>query len=113
VTCRIQPNNFMARTITHAENLNAFTIAEAEKQWFYLSEARRPRQRSGTWPPLAPELLPGYSIHEAAYCQRRQRILPDLQGRAGERIEESLEAVIHHILHEREVDHPPPANTGS
>lgn len=81
----------------HAENLNAFTIAQAVKQWFYKLGARRPRQRSGNWLPLAPELLPGYSIYEAAHCQRRQRILADLQGRVGEQIEQSLEAVIHHI----------------
>ena len=50
----------------HAENLNAFTIAQAVKQWFYKLGARRPRQPSGIWLPLAPELLPGYSIYEAA-----------------------------------------------
>ncbi len=86
----------------HAENLNAFTIVQAEMQWFYKAGARRPRQRSGDWLPLAPELIPGYSIYEAAYCQRRQRILADLNSRVGERIEESLEARIHHIPHARE-----------
>ena len=86
----------------HADSLNAFTIAQAEKQWFYQAGANRPPQRSGTWLPLAPELLPRYSIYEAAYCQRRQRILADLQGRVGERMEQSLEAVIHHVPHEGE-----------
>jgi hypothetical protein len=82
----------------HADNLNVFTIAEAEKQWFYLPGARRPRQRSGSWMPLAPELLPGgYSIREAAYCQRRQDIIADLNGRLGEAMEQSLRAEIRHI----------------
>ncbi len=87
----------------HAENLNAFTIAEAEKAWFFGSGARRPRCRSGNWMPVAPELVSGYSIHEAAFSQRRRDILTDLQGRIGEEIEAALEARIRHIPHAGEL----------
>lgn len=94
----------------HADNLNAFTIVEAEKQWFYRPGARQPRKRAGTWMPLAPELLPGYSIREAAYCNRRREIVGELQGRLGEAIDQSLRAEIRHIPHEDETG--PPTDPG-
>jgi Protein of unknown function (DUF4238) len=94
----------------HADNLNAFTIVEAERQWFYRPGSRRPRKRAGAWMPLAPELLPGYSIPEAAYCRRRREIVGELQGRLGEAIDKSLRAEIRHIPHENEAE--PPVGSG-
>ena len=94
---RPDPADPIAGRTHHAENLNAFTIAEAEKQWFYRPGARRPRQRESRWMPLAPELVTGYSIVEADHCQRRRDVLADMQGRVGEIIEESLRAEIRHI----------------
>lgn len=86
----------------HADNLNAFTIAEAEHQWFYRPGSRRPRRRTGPWLPLAPELLLDYSIREAAGCRRRRDILADMQGRVGEEMEQSLRAEIRHIPYQGE-----------
>jgi hypothetical protein len=99
MTWRDQPDppNPISGKTHHAENLNAFTIAEAEKQWFHKPGTRRPRQRSGNWMPLSLELIPGYSIREAAYSDRRQRIIAALNDRLGEAIEKSLRAEIRHI----------------
>lgn len=81
----------------HADNLNAFTLVEAEKQWFYHPGSRRPRERSAAWLPLATELLPGYSLFEAAHCHRRQEIVAALNGRLGEAMDQSLRAEIRHL----------------
>lgn len=67
----------------HAENLNAFTVAEAEKQWFYLPGSR-PRYSSGKWLPLSPELYPGYTPARAARGHLRSLASADLQARMGD-----------------------------
>jgi hypothetical protein len=96
-----------------ADNLNAFTIAEAEEQWFYQPGARRPRKRSGHWLPLAPELAPGYSVLAAARSQVRQRVYADLQARLGDtNTPFSRLAQIHYQPHDTHISvSGPPATT--
>jgi hypothetical protein len=69
-------------TRDHAANLNAFTVASAERQWFH---------RLGTSPPIATghllplslELVPGYTAHAAAVSQRRARASEMAESRVG------------------------------
>jgi len=60
-------------TRDHASNLNAFTVASAERQWFYRPGTSPPRA-SGSLRPLSPELVPGYSALAAAQSDRRERV---------------------------------------
>jgi hypothetical protein len=78
----------------HADNLNAFTVAEAEKQWFFLPETQRPRIREGKWLPLSAEFVQGYSASAATSTQLYQTVINDLQGRVGD---ESLEVEIRYL----------------
>jgi hypothetical protein len=68
----------------HADNLNAFTVAEAEEQWFSLPSARRPRIRGGTWLPLSAELVHGYSSASAGTTRLYSETMRDLQSRSGD-----------------------------
>jgi hypothetical protein len=77
------PQPIPAKT-PHAHNLNAFTVAEAEEQWFFLPEAPRPRVREGLWLPLSAELVPGYSTSTALSSQLHRQVIGDLQARTGD-----------------------------
>lgn len=77
----------------HADNLNAFTVAEAEEQWFFLPGSQRPRIRGGTWLPLSAELVHGYSTSAAVSSQLYQTVIGDLQARTGDG---SLKVEIHY-----------------
>jgi hypothetical protein len=55
-----------------AANLNAFTVATADRQWFHLPGAAPPRA-SGKLLPLSPQLVRGYTPLAAATSQRRQQ----------------------------------------
>jgi Protein of unknown function (DUF4238) len=59
-------------TRDHAANLNAFTVASAERQWFRRPGASTPCA-SGNLRPLSAQLIPGYTAHAAATSRRRQR----------------------------------------
>ena len=72
----------------HAANLNAFTIANALKQWFHLPHSRL-RVGSGSLLPLAPEILPSYN-QAAAFASIRRReaqriVLPQMGQRTLQR----------------------------
>jgi hypothetical protein len=54
----------------HATSLNAFTVAEAERQLFHLPE-HVPPVGSGRFMPLSAELTPGYSASIAESSRRR------------------------------------------
>lgn len=54
----------------HAMNFNAFTIASADRQWFYYPGAWPPRA-AGRIPPLSPELVRGYTAEAATTSARR------------------------------------------
>lgn len=66
----------------HAMNLNAFTIASADRQWFYVPGTRPPRA-AGLVSPLSLELVPGYTAEGATTSQRRAqaRILVESKSR--------------------------------
>jgi hypothetical protein len=83
--------------IHHAHNLNAFTVAEAEKQWFYLPGTQRPRIRPGPWPPLSAELVPDYSPATVARQEIYAKVMADLEARTGDG---SLKVEIHYLPQE-------------
>jgi uncharacterized protein DUF4238 len=59
-------------TRDHASNLNAFTVASAERQWFHRPGAPTP-QASGNLRPLSLQLVPNYSAAAAGSSRRRER----------------------------------------
>lgn len=66
----------------HAANLNAFTVAQAERQWFHMPGASPP-VGTGRLLPLAPELLAGYSPAAAESSPRRIQTAERIQPRLG------------------------------
>lgn len=60
-------------TRDHAANLNAFTVASADRQWFHRPGAPPPRA-SGNLRPLSLQLVPGYTAAAAAASRRRKQV---------------------------------------
>jgi hypothetical protein len=58
----------------HAANINAFTVASADRQWFHVP-GRPPPRAEGTLMPLAPQLLPAYSGESIDRSERRRRAM--------------------------------------
>ena len=54
----------------HAASLNAFTVAQADKQWFH-QPGRVPPRASGTLLPLAPQLMGDYDLNHRAGIRRK------------------------------------------
>jgi len=69
----------------HAACINAFTVANAEKQWFHLPEATPP-VATGSFYPLSTEFIAGYTAETA----RRSEIRATIGERVNERLGESL-----------------------
>ncbi|MDX6582379.1 MAG: hypothetical protein QOI10_1563 [Solirubrobacterales bacterium] len=67
----------------HARNLNAFSIAEAERHWVHRPGATA-RGGAGPWLPLSTELIDGYSPTAAVQSSMRQMISDDLNARLGD-----------------------------
>lgn len=65
--------NVVRGTRQHAAALNAFTIAEADRQWYHHPKSATPTT-SGRLLPLAPQLIPGYGVVSVARSRRRERI---------------------------------------
>ncbi len=69
--------------VHHARNLNAFSIAEAERHWLH-----RPgvtvRGGPGPWLPLSTELIDGYSPAAAVQSSMRKMTSDDLNARLGD-----------------------------
>jgi hypothetical protein len=59
-------------TRDHAANVNAFTVASADRQWFHWP-GTSPPATSGNLRPLSLELVPNYTETAAASSQRRER----------------------------------------
>ena len=59
-------------TRDHARNINAFTVASADRQWFFMP-GTKPPIGSGRLLPLSPALVPGYGFQAAAASERRAR----------------------------------------
>lgn len=74
----------------HAAALNAFTIAEAERQWFHHPDSAAPTT-DGLILPLGPQLVPSYGVHTALASRRRAKadaIMQALVGTDGLRTDE-------------------------
>jgi Protein of unknown function (DUF4238) len=56
----------------HAGNLNAFTVAQADRQWFH-APGKSPPIASGRLLPLSPELVRGYDRRAAQTSLRRSK----------------------------------------
>jgi hypothetical protein len=69
-------------TRDHARNLNAFTIANADRQWFHLPKTSPP-VGSGSFLPLSVELVPGYTAEVAARSERRSMASAAIQPKIG------------------------------
>jgi hypothetical protein len=69
-------------TRDHARNLNAFTVANADRQWFHLPDTSPP-VGSGSFLPLSAQLLHGYTPEAAARSQRRAATSAEIQPKIG------------------------------
>jgi hypothetical protein len=58
----------------HAKNANAFTRAQADKQWFYMPGTAPVIGKRRRFPPISTELVKGYSIVAAANSHRRAAV---------------------------------------
>jgi hypothetical protein len=77
----------------HAANLNAFTVAHAERQWFH-HPAGSPPLVGGRLMPISPELARGYTASEARSSERRAEIIKRVQPRIGDpSLEQGFEIV--------------------
>lgn len=56
----------------HAASLNAFTIAEADRQWFHHPRSAAP-SADGSLLPLGPQLVNGYGVRMAIASHRREK----------------------------------------
>jgi hypothetical protein len=66
-----------------AANLNAFTVAQAERQWFHYP-ARVPPRATGRLLPLSPRLLSGNGPETVEASSRRQSTRTNIRARIGE-----------------------------
>jgi hypothetical protein len=76
----------------HARNLNAFTIANAERQWFHLP-GRTPPVWEGRFLPLSSELLDGYDWRAARDSEIRRTLGNKVQKRLGGKFPREYEVV--------------------
>jgi hypothetical protein len=73
-----------------AANFNAFTIANADRQWMQMPEAETP-VASGYLDPLASELIAGYGPEELERCAVRRQVRQLLEEKQGEDIHEAVD----------------------
>ena len=71
----------------HAANLNAFTVASADRQWFHLP-GTSPPVGSGKFRPLSTELVKGYTPLAAAKSYRRERTLAEAKKLVGRELQD-------------------------
>lgn len=84
----------IAGTRQHAANLNAFTVAQAEMQWFY-RPGSKPPVASGRLLALSPQLLTGYDQHAACTSRRRSATSGIIQKRIGSDLsDQDIEIVV-------------------
>jgi Protein of unknown function (DUF4238) len=67
-----------------ARNLNAFTIAQAEKQWFHLPGTKPSFGKKRTYRPLSLDLFPGYGPNAADRSTLRNVVLEKVNSTLGE-----------------------------
>ncbi len=66
----------------HAMNFNAFTMANADRQWFFLPGTSAPRA-AGKVQPLSLELVRGYTPEGAARSERRAQVSAHTKEKVG------------------------------
>lgn len=76
-----------------AANLNAFTVAQAERQWFHIP-TRSPPRATGQLLPLSPRLVAGYGPQTVEVSRRRRSIQAKIQARIGDDLEQDREIEI-------------------
>ena len=88
-----------------AANINAFTVAEAEHQWYHLPGVNAPRA-SGQLLPLSTRLLRPYDARVAYESARRREMHRRVQSKIGEdTLGSGFELVPGHSLRRRLRDH--------
>lgn len=73
-----------------AANINAFTIANADRQWMH-QPGSTPPVAQGHLRPIAPTLIPGYGPTEVEASQVREMVTENIQPKLGENPESSPE----------------------
>jgi Protein of unknown function (DUF4238) len=76
----------------YAGNLNAFTLAEAEQQWFH-RPGTSPPISTGRLVPLSPLVYPDYSVEAARDSLLRAEVTRRLQPRMGKNLEQEVEVI--------------------
>ncbi len=71
-----------------ARNINAFTIAQAEKQWFHLPGTNPSYGKNRTYPALSTELFPGYGPQAAERSVLRRTVSEKVDSALGEETNE-------------------------
>lgn len=71
-----------------ARNINAFTIAQAEKQWFHRPGTDPPYGKNRAYPALSSELFPGYGPEAAARSLVRRAVSERVNSGLGEEANE-------------------------
>jgi hypothetical protein len=73
-------------TRDYAANLNAFTVAPADRQWFHLPDTSPP-VASGKLLPLAPLLIPGYGREWITGSMRKAAVEADVKAKVDSQID--------------------------
>lgn len=73
-----------------AANLNAFTIANADRQWMSLPGAEVP-VAEGYLDPISPQIVPGYRRAEAEDSEHRRRVNESVGGRLGQELTDAVD----------------------
>jgi hypothetical protein len=68
----------------HAASLNAFTVANADREWFHLPGTNPPIASGGRLLPLSPELIRGYNAHHFEPSRRRAEVAKWLEATKGQ-----------------------------
>jgi hypothetical protein len=71
-----------------ARNINTFTIAQAEKQWFHLPGTNPSYGKNRTYPALSVELFPGYGPEAAERSLLRRAVSDKVDSALGEETNE-------------------------
>lgn len=73
-----------------ATNINAFTIANADRQWMHMPGSTAPIAE-GYLDPISPQLIPGYGPVEVEASKTRQEVLHLLEQKIGQDIHEAVD----------------------
>jgi hypothetical protein len=71
----------------HAAHLNAFTIANTDREWFHLPDTNPPVAKDHRFLPLSAELIPDYGAHQVHASLRRTEVTNWLESTKGQTLE--------------------------